>query len=85
VITCTTMPCRVNGTFEPIFTGWFLQKEYLCKITFASWVYDSCNPPQFYPTSSWAIYIQLIHKATGNSILKVFPVEFNILPTNSRW
>lgn len=80
ILTCTTMPCRVNFTLEPIFTGTFLEKDFTCQITFWTWVYNTCNPPQLYPISPGDIDILITDKATWTSTGKILPITMDIDP-----
>lgn len=83
LLTCTTMPCRVNFTLEPIFTGTFLEKDFSCQITFGTGVYNTCNPPQLYPTSSGSIEILLTDKATGTSTGRSITITMNLITANN--
>lgn len=85
VLICTMVPCRLNFTLEPIFTWWFLQKDFSCQVSFGTGIYDTCNPPQLYPTASGAILLILTHKATGTSTGRLFTIVMNILSSKSTW
>ncbi len=64
IFTCNMSPCRLNFTLEPIFTGGFLEKDYICRIEYAWNIYETCNPPQIYPTASFTgIVIQITWKS----------------------
>ncbi len=79
-ITCTTSPCRINFTLDPIFTDVYIAREYTCEIQYGTWVYASCNPPQLYPIWTWSIDITLTHKNSWQKINKVFQIIQNISP-----
>lgn len=86
ILTCTTSPCRVNFTLDPIFTGSFLAKNYSCEIRYGTLVYDSCNPAQLYPIGTGSIEIVLTHRASWQKesktieVIQSFPVP--ISPTS---
>ena len=46
-------PCRINVTFDPIFTGSYLAKDYSCTITTETGSSVDCNPN--------TLYLSLIH------------------------
>lgn len=77
------MPCRVNFTLEPIFTGTFLEKDFTCQITLGTGVYDTCNPPQLYLTSTGSIEMLLMDKATGMSTGKTITIAMNLATMSS--
>lgn len=83
-ITCTTSPCRMNFTLEPIFTGGFLERDYTCSVRLAGDIYESCNPPQLYPLSSGSLDITLIHKASGSGMTRTFLIFFDIKNTSTQ-
>ncbi|MDD2693372.1 MAG: lamin tail domain-containing protein [Candidatus Gracilibacteria bacterium] len=82
LLTCTTSPCRVNFTLEPIFTGSFIEKDYTCQISYGTENYDTCNPPQLYLTGTGNIDVQLTHKNSGQTENISFLVEQKI-PTST--
>ncbi len=70
------LPCRINLTLEPIFTGSFLSKNYTCRITSGTGIYDSCNPNTIYFTESGSMILSLFHKPSGTEIQVTVPVIF---------
>jgi hypothetical protein len=53
ILDCTGRdPCRININFLPIFTGWYLEKNYICEVTTSTDMRISCNPDTFY-FSTW--------------------------------
>ncbi len=78
--TCNTSPCRLNMTFDPIFTGSFLEKNYLCHIQYWADIYETCNPSQIYLTWTGDIEITLIEKYSWEKKIKIFHIIQNIYP-----
>lgn len=79
ILNCTTSPCRVNFTLDPIFTGSFSSRDYTCEIRYGTGVYDSCNPPQLYPIGTGSIVIALTHKNSGKKEIKILEIIQNTL------
>ncbi|MBC7503738.1 lamin tail domain-containing protein [Candidatus Gracilibacteria bacterium] len=79
ILTCTTSPCRVNFTLDPIFTGSYLSRNYICEIRYGTGVYDSCNPPQLYLVGTGGIDISLTHKGSRETIYTSLLVTQNIV------
>lgn len=82
IFICTTSPCRLNMTFESIFTGSFLSKNYLCNFQYGTGTYDTCNPPQIYLTGTWEIIFTLTEKISGEKKIKIFQVIQDISSNN---
>jgi hypothetical protein len=70
ILICTTSPCRVNFTLESIFTGAFQSSQYSCEIHYGTGIYNTCNPPQLYPTWTGSIDITLTHKLSWEKNIK---------------
>lgn len=81
-LTCTISPCRLNLTLEPIFTGGFISKNYICEVRYGTEVYD-CNPPQLYLSGTNRIEILLIHKKSAESKKCLLNIEYQILSPQS--
>ena len=80
-LTCTTSPCRLNFTLDPIFTGSFQAKDYTCEVFYGTGKYD-CNPSQLYPIGTGSIKVDIIHKSSQEKRSKVFEIIQNTqLPT----
>lgn len=77
-LTCTTSPCRVNFTLDPIFTGAYSSHDYTCEIHYGTGVYN-CNPPHLYVIGSGSILIEIIHRATWEKISKELHIIENII------
>lgn len=75
--TCTTSPCRLNFTLDPIFNGSYIAKDYICKVLYGTGIYD-CNPPQLYLIGTGTIEIRLIHKSSQNISTRILQVTQNI-------
>lgn len=84
IFTCTTTPCRVNFTLEPIFTGSFSEKEYICSFHYGTGIYDTCNPPQLSLIGTGGIRVNLVHKVSGQILSITFPVEQKVV-VNTIW
>lgn len=56
-------PCRINLTFDPIFTGWLFEKDYICEIITPVWTLLTCNPNTQY-FSSWSMLTFRLTKKT---------------------
>lgn len=54
--------CRINPTFDPIFTGSFLSKNYSCEIITQTGVLDTCNPNTLYFSQEGHFSLKLISK-----------------------
>ena len=83
IFTCTTSPCRVNLTLEPIFTGSWLEKDYTCQISYGTGVYHTCNPPQLYLVGTGWIEMTLVHKDSWQIFSVIFPVEESLTVNQS--
>lgn len=77
ILTCTTAPCRLNFTIDPIFTGNLYTKDYTCEVFYGTGKYD-CNPPQLYLIGTGSIDIYLINKTSQEKIWKTLEVIQNI-------
>lgn len=55
---CTSQsPCRINPTFEPIFTTGFVSKNYVCEVITQTGSQNTCNPNTLYfPTDGYLIF-----------------------------
>ncbi|NRH21280.1 lamin tail domain-containing protein [Candidatus Gracilibacteria bacterium] len=78
ILTCTTGPCRLNFTLEPIFTGSFQSKDYTCKIEYGTGIYNTCNPSQLYLIGTGSIQVSITNKTSQKSIYKTFDIIQNI-------
>ncbi len=77
-LSCTTNPCRVNFTLDPIFTGAYRSHDYACEIHYGTGMYD-CNPPQLYMIGTGSILIEIIHRSTGQKISKELHIMESII------
>ncbi len=77
ILICTTSPCRLNFTLEPIFTGAYIAKEYTCEVLYGTGRYD-CNPPQLYLIGTGSVEIRLIHKSTQKDSKRILQVVQDI-------
>lgn len=84
ILSCTTSPCRLNFTLDPIFTGSFESKDYTCQIQYGTGIYNTCNPSQLYLIGTGSIGITITNKLSQKSIYKTFDVIQNI-PSNIWW
>lgn len=84
ILTCTTGPCRLNFTLEPIFTGSFQSKDYTCKIEYWTGIYNTCNPSQLYLIGTGSIQVSITNKTSQKSIYKTFDIIQNI-QLNTWW
>lgn len=64
---CTRIPCRINLTFDEIFSTHFPRNAYHCEMTSMNSVSHSCNPPEWKFEQSGTIQFRLIHRASGQS------------------
>ena len=55
-------PCRVNVSFEEIFTGSFLAKDYICEMITGSGTLTTCNPNTLYFTENSSFGFRLTSK-----------------------
>jgi hypothetical protein len=62
---------------DPIFTGSYIAKDYICKVLYGTGIYD-CNPPQLYLIGTGTIEIRLIHKSSQNISTRILQVTQNI-------
>ena len=70
--------CRINITFEPIFTGSFLAKNYICEIVTQTGVLDTCNPNTLYFSKEGHFSLRLISKIdTSISSIVSWDVRFS--------
>ncbi len=81
VFICHVIDCRINLTLEPVFSTWFLMKDFSC--FFGTWeilaLDADCNPNTYYFPSSWNIWVEFVSKAnTSEKISHIFPVIFEI-------
>lgn len=74
----------MNFTLEPIFTGSWLEKDYMCQISYGTGQYDTCNPPQLYLIGTGSIEVSLVHKSSGKTETIYFLVEQNIVTNTSQ-
>ena len=69
--------CRVNLTLDPIFTGAYLSRDYLCEVSTGSIVLSTCNPNTLSFRSDGKIEIALREQShSGNLIQKEYRVKF---------
>ena len=83
ILTCTTSPCRVNFTLDPIFTGSYLAKNYNCQIIYGTSIYDTCNPAQLYLIWTGSIDIIVTHKSSWQKSYRSLQIIQNIIPQNN--
>ncbi len=55
-------PCRINVTFDPIFTGSFLSKNYICEVITATGTLTTCNPNTLYFSTGSSFSFHLTSK-----------------------
>lgn len=54
--------CRINPTFDPIFTGSFLIKNYICEVITQTGMLTTCNPNTLYFPREGNFSLKLISK-----------------------
>ena len=57
-----SQPCRINVTFDPIFTGSFLSKNYICEVITATGTLTTCNPNTLYFSTGSSFSLRLTSK-----------------------
>jgi hypothetical protein len=67
--------CRVNLTYEPIFTWGFLEKNYICETRIWESYFSSCNPNTLYFLTGDLIELTLIEKSTWQKTIKNWVVD----------
>lgn len=83
IFDCTSQsPCRINLTFDPIFTGWFLSSQYLCEIITNTGILTTCNPNTLY-FSSWEILSVRLTSKNSTILTKIVSWEIVFHSTSS--
>ncbi len=85
MIMCSTTPCRLNFTLDPIFTGSFLAREYQCEVRYGTGIFHTCNPPQLYLSGTWDIDITIIHVVSATSIQRSLQVVQSLPVSTVSW
>ena len=84
IFDCTSQsPCRINLTFDPIFTGWFLPSQYLCEIITNTEILTTCNPNTLY-FSSWEILSFRLTSKNNTTLTKIVSWEI-VFHLTSSW
>lgn len=76
---CRVRDCRINLTFEPIFSSGFRMSDFNCRVTYASEVRDDCNPTQWDILNTGSIQILLTHKASWDTLFTQYPIVFDLI------
>ena len=82
----SNLPCRINLTLEPIFTGWLLMRDYICEVGTGTTVLIDCNPNTLHFTSSGILMIRLREKLHPEHFQEqIFPILFSLVSSQSVW
>ena len=69
--------CRINITFDPIFTGSYLSKNFSCEIITETGSLPTCNPNTFYFSTGSTVVFRLTSRIdTTKSVQKTWNVIF---------
>ncbi len=80
----THQPCRINVTFDPIFTGGLLAKNYICEVITATGTLVTCNPNTLYFSADSSFSLRLTSKSTPSQSRTVsWGVSFTIVQHKS--
>ena len=76
--------CRVNMTFDPIFTGWLLARDYICEVITATGVLTTCNPNTLYFSTDSSFALRLTSKLDpSQSRMMRWDVRFIVVQMSS--
>lgn len=79
-----SQPCRINVTFDPIFTGSFLSRNYICEVITATGILTTCNPNTLYFYTGSSFLLRLTSKLDpSQSRMMSWDVRFTIPQDNS--
>ena len=80
----THQPCRVNVTFDPIFTGGLIAKNYICEVITATGTFATCNPNTLYFSTDSSFSLRLTSKSVPSQSRTVsWGVSFTVVQHNS--
>ena len=80
----TRQSCRINVTFDPIFTGGILAKNYICEVITATGTLATCNPNTLYFSADSSFSLRLTSKLVPSQSRTVsWGVRFTVAQDNS--
>ena len=79
----SNLPCRINFTLDPIFSGAYQKSKYLCQISTWWLIISNCNPATFYFLSTGILSIDLTDRSnTGSHSSKSYDIIFGYRPSS---